>query len=187
MTDNQVRFARLIAIGVSPHVAYGRAGYDIRYVNAGLAPLMESRNVQEMIRKARENETLRMPPPPGMSEAPRTDIHFNYEKPAWVNITAFHRRSWALRYRFVSVEDTLTHLGKWLIEHPNRRPKNYCRFIENNLRRANDERKAWFIPKQPKPQTAPTSPPPLPLIPAEPKEKPWRGFVWLRAKRGSIK
>jgi hypothetical protein len=65
-------------------------------------------------------------------------VSFNFENKKWENITEEDVRLWSEAYPACNVQIALNQMASWLLANPDKRKKNYRRFITNWLTRLQD-------------------------------------------------
>lgn len=66
-------------------------------------------------------------------------IHFNFESRKWENIKIEDKSGWLAAYPACDIELELYKMREWLLANPDKRKKNYRRFIVNWLTRTQDK------------------------------------------------
>lgn len=68
----------------------------------------------------------------------KKEINFNFETEEWENISEKDIENWKKAYPACDIEVELERMKQWLLANPNKRKKNYRRFIVNWLSRQQD-------------------------------------------------
>lgn len=66
-------------------------------------------------------------------------INFNFEKVEWENITDLDKKIWKEAYPACDIELDLAQMKAWLLSNPEKKKKNYRRFITNWLSRSQEK------------------------------------------------
>jgi len=69
----------------------------------------------------------------------KAKINFNFETEEWENIRELDKQKWKEAYPACDIEIELNQMREWLLSNPNKRKKNYRRFITNWLTRSQEK------------------------------------------------
>jgi len=93
-------------------------------------------------RKERSKETIQKKKEKNSSElkksSPSSSITFSFSKEDWEGITDSDISKWGETYPACNIKIELLKMADWLLSNPNKKKKNYRRFISNWLTRTQD-------------------------------------------------
>lgn len=69
----------------------------------------------------------------------KKEIHFDFEARKWINIKIEDKSGWLAAYPACDIDLELYKMREWLLANPDKRKKNYRRFIVNWLTRTQDK------------------------------------------------
>lgn len=76
-------------------------------------------------------------------------IHLNFESRKWINIKIEDKSGWLAAYPACDIDLELYKMREWLLANPDKRKKNYRRFIVNWLTRTQDKGGSERIKRHP--------------------------------------